>query len=1052
MHKDTHPGNIKLLFRTVGVLSLVFLVLLIGVLIWVITFDLNTQITRIERLATQALARDVTIAGPLQLRPSLYPRLSIENVRIANPQWAVHADFISAEKLEIEIDLIALLQKQLVFEDIKLSGATINLQRDPEKGSNWDFKKPNNQPASPLLLPDLVELDAQHITVRYYPSDRPPVDLQIDQLHAALSRDRQVEVNLKSKFLNIPLNIDLQGGTFKQLINPDTRWPFKGLLETDTRKINLKGHITDLITFNDIELQISSNKQPPQNSILFGEHFEPLIEQYQVRLNIDNVDELFTVNLTAESHNFDLSRLYKPKLRTQKPSLKYQDFTIEAQGSGQSMTEILQSSSVKANSSNIVYRHPINQSTRKHYQAKIDALKFQSKKNAGLELALNGSANNIPFKARASTKELLSSLWLKKKTPINLNIESNAVTAQIKGSLFHGIKTPEFNGSVSMQAANLAKLGNLFSQSWLEVSALKARSHLKVNDHSIIFSNATGQLGSQKASGEIKLDYKNAFNLSIKAHANNVDIHKIFLDDKVPPELTLNLDQVSLNLHGKSPDLAQSLLEGNWIITANKGNAGWCAGTVSKNCLFDLHNILLTTQDDNPFKLTAQSLHNQISLKLNTELGRLKTMSKKTGVGASLDYHPLKINLNATDVSANFQGALHKPFENLTLLGDLHVNGELSSLAKLIDIPFKQQQKMSLSAHISTQPSALTLSKINAHTDRLNLKGKLNYRTTQSPKLTANVSGNIDLANYLVKPNQAQSTSVEKNKSDNRIIPKVSLDYRHLRSLDAFIKINDFSIDYNDTHVFTIDSQFTASNGVFKLGPSKTWSDIGNPPALSSIELDNSQQPTRARYTLQARDINYGSILRRLEVSNEISGSMDLNIDITGQGNTLRKAMETSNGELQIIANKGKVPRRLLELWGSGLIRSLFPTTLFEGSATDLNCAVADFILENGSMRSQALLTDTKRVTIAGEVVIDWKTEKIEGLFKPQPKSATLMHIGTPLRLTGTLKNSNISSAESSVVTLGKWAIGLSNPATIIVLFGDTGAKNKNPCEALLKD
>jgi hypothetical protein len=36
------------------------------------------------------------------------------------------------------------------------------------------------------------------------------------------------------------------------------------------------------------------------------------------------------------------------------------------------------------------------------------------------------------------------------------------------------------------------------------------------------------------------------------------------------------------------------------------------------------------------------------------------------------------------------------------------------------------------------------------------------------------------------------------------------------------------------------------------------------------------------------------------------------------------------------------------------------------------------------------------------------------------------------------------------LVTLGKLAIGIANPAALIVLFGDLGTKEKNPCAALL--
>jgi hypothetical protein len=83
-------------------------------------------------------------------------------------------------------------------------------------------------------------------------------------------------------------------------------------------------------------------------------------------------------------------------------------------------------------------------------------------------------------------------------------------------------------------------------------------------------------------------------------------------------------------------------------------------------------------------------------------------------------------------------------------------------------------------------------------------------------------------------------------------------------------------------------------------------------------------------------------------------------------------------------------------------------------------------------------------------MVLNLASEQIDGMFKPEPKEATLVHLGTPLRLSGTLKAPKVAPTESGLVTLGKLAIGVVQPAALIVMFGDLGAKEKNPCAALL--
>ncbi len=114
----------KYLLVTTGFVLAVFLLILIASWVWLATLDLQAQRARIETFASQLLARDVHIDGPLKLNASLFPSVSVENVRIANPEWAAQPDFLAIKQLAVEINPWALLREKFEIRDVELTGVT----------------------------------------------------------------------------------------------------------------------------------------------------------------------------------------------------------------------------------------------------------------------------------------------------------------------------------------------------------------------------------------------------------------------------------------------------------------------------------------------------------------------------------------------------------------------------------------------------------------------------------------------------------------------------------------------------------------------------------------------------------------------------------------------------------------------------------------------------------------------------------------------------------------------------------------------------------------
>ena len=93
-------------------IGLAVLVVAVGVLLSLIPWYVQTERFRhrIEAQGTEAFGRPLIIGGDISLRPSLYPRISVEDIRVGNPDWASRPSLLKARRLELQVDLPALLR------------------------------------------------------------------------------------------------------------------------------------------------------------------------------------------------------------------------------------------------------------------------------------------------------------------------------------------------------------------------------------------------------------------------------------------------------------------------------------------------------------------------------------------------------------------------------------------------------------------------------------------------------------------------------------------------------------------------------------------------------------------------------------------------------------------------------------------------------------------------------------------------------------------------------------------------------------------------------
>lgn len=124
------------------IVRLVGVVLSLGVLAAAALFLLPAE--RIAGLAAgqfeQATGRALTIEGPV--RPTVWPNVGarVEGVTIASADWAQGGPLLSAEALDLGVDLAGLIGGDIRVRRFEARGARVVLERDAQGRANWVFE------------------------------------------------------------------------------------------------------------------------------------------------------------------------------------------------------------------------------------------------------------------------------------------------------------------------------------------------------------------------------------------------------------------------------------------------------------------------------------------------------------------------------------------------------------------------------------------------------------------------------------------------------------------------------------------------------------------------------------------------------------------------------------------------------------------------------------------------------------------------------------------------------------------------------------------------
>ena len=111
--------------------------LAIAAVVFVLTMDFDQYRSVIAEKVREATGRELEIRGSLDLKLSLTPAITVDDVRFANAPWGSRPDMVRIKSLRVEVELLPLLTGDIEIKRFVLIGPDILLETDAKGRGNW---------------------------------------------------------------------------------------------------------------------------------------------------------------------------------------------------------------------------------------------------------------------------------------------------------------------------------------------------------------------------------------------------------------------------------------------------------------------------------------------------------------------------------------------------------------------------------------------------------------------------------------------------------------------------------------------------------------------------------------------------------------------------------------------------------------------------------------------------------------------------------------------------------------------------------------------------
>jgi len=383
----------------------------------------------------------------------------------------------------------------------------------------------------------------------------------------------------------------------------------------------------------------------------------------------------------------------------------------------------------------------------------------------------------------------------------------------------------------------------------------------------------------------------------------------------------------------------------------------------------------------------------------------------------------------------------------------------LLNIGEFLDFPLPDDP-FSLNTRFQGSPSVFRAEALEVKLGSSDLSGDMSVDLEGKPEVHGVLKSDyLDLA-WLQNEAKDENTNEkpkEKSKQDY-LIPDTPIAMPRLdfADIDIDIKVNKVNFLYrtaSDIHI-----RARVKNGNLYLGPFQTrGKDGGLLSGNFAVEREEGSGITSIVLAFAGDGVKLGIGSFEGQDPDTIRKA-DIVANLSGNGLTYRDLARSLNGRIEVVQSAG-----LTEFSGLGLIFGNFISELLnlinpfaETEKYTVNeCAVTVVNIESGVITMDPMVSQTEKMTLVAEGVVDLHTEKIQFTFNTKLRKgigiSASMVVNPFVSITGTLQSPVIGLDPAAVAVKGTLAVATVGISLLVKSLSDRYLSSKDPCGDALK-
>jgi AsmA family protein len=399
---------------------------------------------------------------------------------------------------------------------------------------------------------------------------------------------------------------------------------------------------------------------------------------------------------------------------------------------------------------------------------------------------------------------------------------------------------------------------------------------------------------------------------------------------------------------------------------------------------------------------------------------------------------PIDMFVATEDAQAAFRGTIMALAKLAAADLRFSVRGkDLSSLSRLVRVNLPETPPFSASGLLKHEGEVWTFRDLAAQVGKNDATGFFSITTGDPrPSVRADlVSRHLDL------------TAFQRPAKEERTERPLLFD--RLRTLDADVKLEAADVDWRHLPLGRLNVQARLKDERLVLDPMVIG--LADGTVRGSAIVDAGPTPPESSLSAEFHKLRLSRLLPKLEGERAGFGALGGRARLSGKGNGPQEMLSSLDGEAGFAMSGGRMSNLLLEIIGLDAGEAL-RFLIGRDRQVPIRCAVADFEIKKGQMKSRIFVFDTTDTTILGDGTINLGSRTIDFTLRPRPKDMSLLSARVPIHLTGKLAKPDVKPDIAAIAARGGAALllgAVALPAAIVPLI-ETGPGKDSDCRVLI--